>query len=59
MFFDPRIEVPMVRDLTEDEKVARLDRVGSVSALAEDEDASALGRQVQLFSDCGGDPHGT
>ena len=57
MFFDPRIEVPMIRPLTSEEKAVRLDVQGSVSALDEDEDGPNLDRQLCLLSE--GDPHGT
>ena len=56
MFFHPDREVPMLRDLTADEVSVRVDRMGSVSALAEAEGAARTG-QIQLFD--GGDPHGS
>ncbi len=49
MYFDPRIEVPMVRGLTEEEKADILDRYGSVSALDEDEDTYVFGSQREMF----------
>ncbi len=49
MFFDPRIEAPMVRDLTLDELSVRVDRIGSVSAVEdEDDDASSI-EQLLMF----------
>jgi len=33
VYYDPRVELLTLRDLTEDEKSVRLDKVGSVSGL--------------------------
>ncbi len=58
MYFDPATEVPMVRDLTEDEKRVRIDTYASVSELDEDEDGFTLDDwQHNLFPV--GIPHGT
>ncbi len=59
MYFDPVTEVPMVRDLTPEEKADILDRMSSVSALDEDEGETSdlVGYQRNLFPV--GIPHGT
>ena len=59
MYFDAALEAPGVRDLTEDEKLDRLDRLGSVSALTPPSDT--LANQMDAFDPKGEapgiDPH--
>ncbi len=54
VFYDPSIEQLELRDLTAEEKAVRLDSVGSVSALDEDEgshvwDARVIEEQHRRF----------
>ena len=53
VWFDPYLEDPSIRELTEEEKAIRLDRYGSVSALDEDEERALSAHKIpdQLWLD--------